>query len=81
MMNKFKMELTWHNCETCPPDELYNNRLIMTNGRYTFDVAYHQEIGWQRVADRVLIPQQQLKDYYWADIDQTVRGCPEFKGE
>ena len=31
-MDKFKMELTWHNCKTCPPEECFNSYLLVTDG-------------------------------------------------
>lgn len=79
MKNKFKMELTWHNCENYPPSELYNNRLIMTDGKYVFDAMYHKECGWKRISNDLFIPRQQLTNYWWADLEQTVRSCSEFK--
>lgn len=81
MKNKFVMPLTWHNCKYYPPSELYNNRLIATDGKYVFEVAYHQELGWKRIDSKLFISQQKLKDYYWADVEQTVRGCSDFKEE
>lgn len=36
-MSKMKMELVWHNCETCRPEEEYNACLYLTNGDDYFD--------------------------------------------
>ena len=45
-MNKFVMELVWHNCYDCPPKEFWNNKLYVTNGEYIHEVEYNQERGW-----------------------------------
>ena len=78
-MNKFKMELTWHNCKTCPPEETYNDTLYVTNGQWVRRVEYSIEEGWYdyRVGD--YLPFDYLCEYWWADMEQTVRGIKEFK--
>ena len=79
MPNKFKMFLTWHNCATYPPEELYNNRLIATDGIRVFEVAYHKELGWKRKDHNMFLPQQHLNKYYWADLEHTIRDYQEFR--
>lgn len=71
-MDKFKMELTWHNCKTRPPKEDYNPWLIYTNGYNIFDCAYCKEDGFQIKDDR-------LHEFWWADLLQTIHGTKEFK--
>lgn len=79
MKNKFKMELTWHNCQTCPPIEPYNNRLLATNGQRVFLVVYDLMDGWWDMESKIYLPFELLYDYWWADLEQTVWGCSEFK--
>ena len=73
-MNKFKMELTWHNCLTHPPKEDYNPWLIYTNGHNIFDCAYCKEDGFP-------IKEERLHEFWWADLLQTIRETKEFKEE
>lgn len=65
-MDKFKMELTWHNCKTCPPKEVYNECLVITNGHHVDYCSYHQRYGFPVV-------DEELHEYWWADIARTVR--------
>ena len=74
MKNKFKMELTWHNCETCPPEEEYNPYLFLTDGRGVIFAEYRKGKGF--FFDEKLVVADSL---WWADIEQTVQGCEEFK--
>ena len=77
-MDKFKMELTWHNCKTCPPEEDFNSYLLVTDGR---DI---KEMRWVK-SDNIFINRyseikgEDLDKYWWADIIQTVHKTPEFK--
>lgn len=71
-MDKFKMELTWHNCKTHPPKEAYNAWLIITNGHNTDSFVYYSKYGFP-VAD------DELHEYWWADLARTVRESNEFK--
>lgn len=73
-MDKFKMELTWHNCKTCPPEEEYNHWLVCSDGKEVFDVSYYKPLGFP-------IDPQYLHEYWWADLVQTVKKTKEFKGE
>ena len=71
-MDKFKMELTWHNCKTCPPKENYNPWLIYTNG-YDIDYcAYYKKYGFP-------INNGDLHEFWWADISRTVRESFQFE--
>ena len=71
-MDKFKMELTWHNCKTCPPKENYNPCLVYTNG-YDIDYCkYYKRYGF-------LIPEDRLHEFWWADVSRSVRESEKFK--
>lgn len=79
-MDKFKMELTWHNCKICPPEECTNDNLIATDGTDVFDAFWYRpdgfmiytKHGWHGMYD-------DLNKWYWADIRQTVRKSKEFE--
>ena len=71
-MDKFKMELTWHNCKTYPPKEVYNPCLVITNGHSVDYCSYHKRYGFPVVDDV-------LHEYWWADISRTVRESKEFE--
>lgn len=77
--NKFKMELTWHNCYEYPPAEAFNDNLIATDGKHVFKVKYDKNVGWFDLDNVRFLPFEMLCDYWWADIKQTVQGCPNFK--
>lgn len=71
-MDKFKMELTWHNCKTCPPKENYNPWLVFTNG-YDIDYcAYYKKYGFP-------VEQDMLHEFWWADLSRTVRESFKFE--
>lgn len=78
-MKKFKMELVWHNCYDCPPEEEFNSNLICTDGKTVFDVIYDKDEGWIDADTIKLLPPELLCEYWWADIKQTVQGCSDFK--
>lgn len=69
-MNKFKMELTWHNCKTCPPEEEWNTCLAYTDGN---------DIAWCVYNKRFPIKEDELHKFWWADVRRTVRESAEFK--
>lgn len=71
-MDKFKMELTWHNCKTCPPAENYNPYLIYTNGSTVEACSYYKKYGFPVMDD-------ELDQYWWADLRRTVRECNKFQ--
>lgn len=78
-MDKFKMELTWHNCLTYPPKEDRNNTLYVTDGEYVVDVIYDINDGWYDFTAHNYIPKNVLHKFWWADLRQTVQKTPEFK--
>ena len=81
MKNKFTIPLTWHNCQSCPPKEPYNYNLIATDGVNVFRAKYDKLTGWTNMDIIKQIPFDMVYDYWWADLEQTVRGYSEFKGE
>lgn len=71
-MDKFKMELTWHNCKTCPPKETYNPWLIYTDGYSVDYCTYYQKYGFP-------VASKDLHRFWWADLSRTVNESSEFK--
>lgn len=71
-MDKFKMELTWHNCATYPPAEDFNSWLMITDGRNTDSFVYDTRCGFP-------VAEENLHKYWWADLARTVRETKEFK--
>ena len=69
-MDKFKMELTWHSCETCPPEEYYNPYLFITNGRSVIVAEYRKDYGF--FVSNSCHPID-CSGLWWADLEQTVR--------
>lgn len=70
-LSKMKMELVWHNCETCPPKEPYNECLFITNGGGVFEVEWDNGY-WIAHEGRNLGNVNEHKDtFWWADLDQT----------
>lgn len=80
-MKKFTIELVWHNCLECPPEEATNDYLIATDGIDVFEAFWyrpdgfmiHAKHGWHGLYE-------DLNKWYWADIRQTVRGDYRFRG-
>ena len=72
MIDKFKMELTWHNCKTCPPKEVFNPWLVYTNGYYIDSLMYYKKYGFPAKDD-------ELHKFWWADISRTVQESKEFE--
>lgn len=77
-MQKFKMELVWHNCLLYPPQEAWNHHLYVTNGEVVFEVEYDKSKGWYDTRIFEYIPSELLHKYWWADIQQTVQKTKEF---
>lgn len=71
-MDKFKIELTWHNCKRCPPKETYNPYLIYTNGYVVEACAYYKQYGFPIIED-------ELEQCWWADIRRTIRESNKFE--
>ena len=81
-MNKFTMELVWHNCKTYPPKEFKNNNLIATNGTEVFGLSWHRAEGYFIAKGHKFVPIKllDLPNWWWADIEQTVQGESKFRG-
>ena len=81
MNAKFTMELVWHNCDTNPPKEFKNNTLIATNGTNVYGLSWHRAEGYHIAMENCCVPLNIacLKDWWWADIEQTVQGETKFK--
>lgn len=81
-MNKFTMDLVWHNCETCPPEEDYNDFLIASDGVGVCEVQWDKEDGFWYYSKtfgwRPLIGN--YKKMWWADLRQTVQNELKFRG-
>lgn len=73
MTNKFKIGLVWHNCNTCPPEEEYNECLLVTDGDFVTIVLYDSG-KWYDMDDNNLAMLYDLNKLWWADIEQTVHG-------
>lgn len=79
-MKKFTMELVWHNCEECPPEEVTNDSLIMTDGTDVFEAFWYRPDGFMICAkDRWHGIYKNQDKWWWADIRQTVQGESRFK--
>ena len=79
-MDKFKMELTWHNCATCPPEECFNSYLLVTDG-WDIQIMIWDEL-WGGFRNRNLeVKGTCMIKYWWADIAQTVHKTHEFREE
>ena len=83
MCNKFTMELVFHNCDTNHPKEFENNSLIITDGKNVYPLFWHRAEGYGVVTENgiVSIGLSELKNWWWADIEQTVQGDLRFKKE
>ena len=68
--NKFTMELVWHNCLTYKPEEKFNQELYATDGTKFYKVVYKKDIGF--VGDGIFIDDTVAKNYWWADLLQTI---------
>lgn len=71
-MDKFKMELTWHNCKTCPPEEDWNTCLVYTDGN---------DIAWCVYNKKFPIKEDELHKFWWADVRRTVRESRSVKND
>lgn len=78
-MNKFVMELVWHNCYSCPPEEWRNDYLYVTDGKTFHSVKYSKDRGWWSRELGDYIPIDVLWEYWWADIEQTIQDEHRFK--
>lgn len=76
---KFTMNLVWHNCLECPPEESHNSCLFMTDSVNVFPVTYDNVSGWYDIVDGCRADVN--SHHYWADIEQTVQGDERFRGK
>lgn len=78
---KFTMSLVWHNCKNYPPSESYNANLVITDGNRVFPIVWDYEVGFCNICanERNCLSPKTYEQLWWADLDQTVRGCSEFK--
>lgn len=75
-MKKCKMELVWHSCTDCPPEEEYNQCLYITDGRDVFPATWKTTRGWRRfeTSGWYIEPGVNSDNYWWADLVQTANG-------
>ncbi len=80
-MDKFKMELTWHSCETCPPEEDYHPCLYVTDGDMVMCMRWKRDPSWQRFegGSWYIEPGINATPYWWAYIIQTVQKTSNFR--
>lgn len=73
-MDKMKMELVWHNCVTCQPEEDFVSGLYVTDGRGIFMVDWWRSAGY-RNGNFVIDPtKDKSKSWWWSDLRQTTIG-------
>lgn len=68
--NKFTIELVWHNCPTYKPEEKFNQELYATDGTKFYKVVYKKDVGF--VGDGIFIDDTIARNYWWADLLQTI---------
>lgn len=75
-MNKHTMELVWHSCENCLPEEEYNPWLYVTDGQTVLQVVWKRTTDWQRFESGgwYIEPGVNAEGYWWADLNRTVKG-------
>lgn len=78
MCNKFTMELVWHNCKTCPPEEDHNFCLVLSDGEGFWIVEYYAQYGWFEKSCGLQFNKEDLSRLYWADLSQTIKKTNEF---
>ena len=78
MKDKFTMGLVWHNCATHPPKEYWNDDLYISDGESVCRAEYSKERGWYNKTFGHWIYPNITREYWWADLEQTVRTSKEF---
>lgn len=80
-MTKHTMELVWHSCTDCPPEEDYNDCLYVTDGEDFVEVEWRREGEHQYFlidngpGERYYLEVGVNSDgWWWADLIQTVNG-------
>lgn len=76
---KFAIPIVWHNCYDYPPKESWNEKLWVTDGERVFPVTYDKSSGWYNQEEKTYLPFELIWKYWWADLEQTIKGCSEFK--
>lgn len=76
--DKFTINLVWHNCKTYPPEEKWNVNLYATDGRDVFKVVYDYREGWFMLISNRRIPTDELDEFWWADLQQTINTSDKF---
>ena len=72
---KTKMELVWHNCKTCPPEEAHNECLYVWNGERVVQAEWYRNTWLFDVdlASIAIIKQEEADHLWWADLSQTTK--------
>lgn len=71
MKDKITIDLTFHNCATCPPKEDFHPNLCVTNGSAVFNVSY-DDGEWYDPEFNEYIPQGMLHEFWWTDVVNNV---------
>ena len=80
MYDKFTMELVWHNCKNCPPEEFSNNNLIVTDGNIVESMSWNRATGYFISENECCLKRlDNLENWWWADIEQTVQEEVKFR--
>ena len=75
---KFTIPIVWHNCYDCPPEESWNERLWVTDGKNVFTITYEENNGWYNKETGDYLPFELIWKYWWADLEQTIRNYKNF---
>lgn len=79
-MTKHTMELVWHSCVDCLPEEDYNPHLYVTDGTDVIEMEWERDGDHQRFIfedEACLFRLEAGADadgWWWADLVQTVSG-------
>lgn len=65
---KVKMELTWHNCKTCPPSESHNDRLLLWDGETLINAEWDH--GSWFCGGHYLDMTGEEKSCWWAELSR-----------
>lgn len=80
MYDRFTMNLTWHNCKTNHPKEFSNNNLIVTDGNIVEGMSWHRAEGYFIAENECCLKRlDNLENWWWADIEQTVQKEVKFR--
>lgn len=70
-MDKFAMNLTWHNCVNFTPYEERNSQLYVTDGKSVYEAVWKDGRFWYR--ENKGVPIECDENWWWADVLQTVK--------